>query len=175
MSLKFPCDSPQTFPRQKVLSMCFLRPSKLHVMGVVSAFKDMAVCSWMLLAIPLALLFLPRIFCKPCGFAEGCRDNFLHQLDLGLGQTPLLCSWLPAFPSTGKVCSEFFSCRVIILHTYCLDLCKNFSPLSQKLAFQILWGRSCQSFFYILSLEFGKESKYLIHFAFPTWSFLPAS
>lgn len=32
-------------------------------------------------------------------------------------------------------------------------------------------GEKLPKFFYILSLEFGKESKYLIHFSFPAWSF----
>lgn len=75
----------KAFPRQKVLNMCFLRPSRLHIMGDASAFKDVVVCSLVLLAIPLALLFLPRLFCSACGFAESCRHSFPHQLHLGLG------------------------------------------------------------------------------------------
>lgn len=51
----------KTFPGQKVLSIWFLRPSKLRIMEDVSAFKDFVVHSLMLSAICLALFCLPRL------------------------------------------------------------------------------------------------------------------
>lgn len=69
--------SSKAFPGQRVLSMCFSRPSKLQIMEDASAFKDLVVRSLMLPAIPLARLCPPRPLCKACG----CGEGFLLQRD----------------------------------------------------------------------------------------------
>lgn len=58
--------SSKSFPGQKVLSICFLRPSKLYIMEDASAFKDLVVCSLMLPAISLSPCFAsPEFSAKP--------------------------------------------------------------------------------------------------------------
>lgn len=103
--------SSKTFPGQKVLSIRFLRPSKLCIMEDASSFKDLVVCSLMLATVSLTLLCPPRLLCKACGSAEGYGERFLLQLDWAPGEAwgkhlSCGCAYL-FFPQQGKSVLNF--------------------------------------------------------------------